>query len=85
MDILDQPLRSYQEEIVEGGEIALDRARCHPHVESFQRPPVVDLESLVAMHLGNPSQEADDEEANDMEENDEEEEDKEEDGMRRLG
>ena len=37
------------------------------------------------MHLGNPSQEADDEEANDMEENDEEEEDKEEDGMRRLG
>ena len=50
-----------------------DRARCHPIAESFQRPLIVDLQPLVAMHPDNPSWGANNEEAMEMEEDDKEE------------
>ena len=60
----------------------MNRARCHPHVDLFAKPPphVVECEFFVVAHLDNPFWEADHKDAKDMEE-----EHKEEDGTRVKG
>jgi hypothetical protein len=56
MDILDWIPRSYMEEIVEGGESSIDRARRVNPEEVSMRALVVAPKPLVQLHIGMSSQ-----------------------------
>lgn len=73
MDVLDWNPRSYEEEIVQGGENLLDMARQLIIDETAQRAPPIIPKPLIGVHHGNPSRGANGEEVEGMEEEEEEE------------